>query len=319
MSQPSEMAAMDAETDTQKRKTLMTPSSPETDENPSQIPRRSINLRRRNSLPDIKSVQDFDIPENLKVPVQTESQGQSFYLHEMVYRTMCTPSFISAIAPLLAPTLCAALKPEIERTINATIQSAVERTIAPLIATIESQRVEIAQQKSHIANLEQAVGDLYKRTEELEIQQEEQEQYSRRTCLRFHNISPDATDTDEAVIKICKENLGVTLTKDDIGRSHFVGRANVKGNRQVIVRFLSYRTRAHVFRNKKKLKGHPGKVFLTEDLTLYRRRLVNTLIDLQKNHVISSFWTNDGRIFAKKSDGSSKVMITSQRDIDLLR
>ena len=38
MYQPSEMAAMDAEIDKQKRTTPMTPSSPETDENPSHIP-----------------------------------------------------------------------------------------------------------------------------------------------------------------------------------------------------------------------------------------------------------------------------------------
>jgi hypothetical protein len=60
------------------------------------------------------------------------------------------------------------------------------------------------------------------------------------------------------VIKVCDYFLlpGVNLTINDIGRSHVIGRSK-SGKCQVIVRFLSYRTRNLVNTNKKSLRANP--------------------------------------------------------------
>jgi hypothetical protein len=61
--------------------------------------------------------------------------------------------------------------------------------------------------------------------------------------------------SDSIVLQICKNQLGVKLSLKDIGRSHPIGQSR-DGKISIIVRFLSYRQRAMVFSNKKKLKGN---------------------------------------------------------------
>lgn len=89
---------------------------------------------------------------------------------------------------------------------------------------------------------------------------------------------------------------------------------------QVIVRFLSYRIREKVYTAKKRLKGDPDKIFITENLTTFRTNIVKELADLKFKHDINAYWTNDGRIYAKKSESSTKQLIRNHDDIlDLLR
>ena len=61
---------------------------------------------------------------------------------------------------------------------------------------------------------------------ELEIRVENQEQYSRQTSLRFHNINVPVdqrgkiihpVDTDDLVLQVCNTKLGLDISKTDIG------------------------------------------------------------------------------------------------------
>ena len=55
---------------------------------------------------------------------------------------------------------------------------------------------------------------------------------------------------------------------------------------------------------------------MTEDFIHENQQLVTKLIQLQKPKSILKFWTLDGRLFAKPSEHSGKVMITSMTSID---
>ena len=91
------------------------------------------------------------------------------------------------------------------------------------------------------------------------------------------------------------------------------------GKSQVIVRFLSYRTREKVYNAKKILKGDTDKIFITENLTKYRTSIVKTLSELKFTGKIAAYWTIDGRIYAKRNEASRKKLIQSHDDIrDLL-
>ena len=164
---------------------------------------------------------------------------------------------------------------------------------------------------------------LYRRINELEYRLENQEQYSRRTSLRFHNIRVpvDAkgnivhpVDTDDLILKVCNDNLKINITKDDIGRSHVIGKA-FNGKAQVIVRFLSYRKRELVYNAKKQLKGNEDKVFITENLTHFRTGLVKTCLELKSSNKLHAFWTSDGRIYIKQYEHSRKQLIQSMDDL----
>ena len=64
---------------------------------------------------------------------------------------------------------------------------------------------------------------------------ENQEQYSRQTSLRFHNIKVPVdqrwkiiypVDTDDLVLQVCNTKLGLDISKADIGKSHMIGKVN---------------------------------------------------------------------------------------------
>ena len=172
------------------------------------------------------------------------------------------------------------------------------------------------------------IDNLYKRVANLDSRLENQEQYSRRTSLRFHNIKIPVDEsgniihpvnTDDIIVKLCNEKLDVSISKDDIGRSHVIGKVK-NGRSQVIVRFISYRKREMVYSAKRKLKGDPHKIFITENLTNYRTNIVKALAELKFTGHIYTYWTSDGRIYVKQFNNSRKVVIHSHDDIrEMLR
>ncbi|CAC5420255.1 unnamed protein product [Mytilus coruscus] len=152
---------------------------------------------------------------------------------------------------------------------------------------------------------------------------EEQEQYSRRTSLRFNNIKIPTNgngriikpiNTDFLVLQICNEQLGLDINLKDLSRTHPIGKVK-NGKMSVIVRFLSYRTRQLVFSNKKKLKNNEDKLFISENLTKYRYGLMKHLNVLRFTEKIHSFWTHDGKIIAKETPESDYIVISCNQDI----
>ena len=95
------------------------------------------------------------------------------------------------------------------------------------------------------------VDALYNKIKELESRIEGQEQYSRRSSLRFHNIKVSVDErgnvkhpvyTDELILNVCNNKRGLDINLHDIGKSHIIGKVK-DGKSQVIVRFILYRTR----------------------------------------------------------------------------
>ena len=83
----------------------------------------------------------------------------------------------------------------------------------------------------------------------------------------------------------------------------------------IITRFLTYRQRQLVFRNKKKLKGNPDKMFIAENLTKHRYDLIKRLNTLRKTGKIHSYWTHDGSVLVKKTEQSRTINIKNRKDV----
>ena len=62
--------------------------------------------------------------------------------------------------------------------------------------------------------------------------------------------------TNEIIIKIFSEELGVEIKKDDLDRSHRLGKPKRKDNkpRPIIVKLTRYAVRREIFMKKKRLK-----------------------------------------------------------------
>ena len=123
--------------------------------------------------------------------------------------------------------------------------------------------------------------------------------------------------SDQLVLDICNNELGLDLQLQDIVRTHPIGPVQ-DDKADIIARFISYMPRQD-FANKRKLKQHQYGTCISENLTTSRYALISELNKLRQNDDINSCWSYDGRIFAKFHEDGEKTLIKDLNDIDLLR
>ena len=75
-----------------------------------------------------------------------------------------------------------------------------------------------------------------------------------------------------------------SITAKDIERCHPIGRKVGTRKPQIIVKFASYQIKSKVFASKTKLKGHPDRVFLTEDLTSNQNLVRCSIFNIQHSN-----------------------------------
>lgn len=313
----------------QNNKKRPAPGSP--DDSDATTKQQERQIRRRNSIGDLRGVLDKKGPTTRKTPT------------DKIIEALTSATVLDRIVPTLSDKLCET----ISKTFEAQLKRCVEEHVKPLVQRIDVQEAELKQQgevikkqglilldrlkdsvklKERCTEYEQEINSLHNKIEKLETRIEHQEQYSRRTSLRFHNVQVSVddrgrlihpVDTDSAIIGICKDHLNINLTKDDISRSHVIGKT-INGKTQVIVRFMSYRTRERVYNAKKSLKNHPDKVHISENLTEFRNSIVRQLGKLRYQNLIDSYWTADGKIFAKMTASGHRIRIRDFNDLDVL-
>ena len=135
--------------------------------------------------------------------------------------------------------------------------------------TSKSDELEKDQKEKEkiINNLKGEVSYLSEKLWKLEESIDAQQQYSRRNCLLPHGIErTKGEDTDNVVLDILNNDMGLNISKTDLDRSHKIGNPKIKKKVTTnIVKFVRYYDRRDVFMNKKYLKGK-GKS-ITESLT----------------------------------------------------
>ena len=111
----------------------------------------------------------------------------------------------------------------------------------------------------------------------LEDKLDKAEQYSRRNCLRLSGIPEEEGESVETKVMGVAQAIDVNLSIDEIDRTHRVGRSKDKKDskpRDIIVKFVSYRSRRKLMENKRKMKDIEYKhVYMNEDLTIIRNKM----------------------------------------------
>lgn len=276
--------------------------SPETE---TPLPR----LRRRPSLPDLQDAVD---------------PKKSYSLPELMKRGLLDPDIMKDIVPTimihLAPSIEETIRRTMETTLAATVTSAIEKSmdtyrtevIQPLLAEKDA---EISELKSELKQTTRKARGLESKVNKLSQGLNDLEQYGRRQNIRLNNVPlPDATKCEEVTLTILNETLPLeveALTPSDIERCHPIGKVNKKNNRQVIVKFSSYKAKAKAYSARFRLSN----IYMTEDFTPSNQKIVSQLIHLKKAKNIQKFWSNDGKIFAKVVDAQEKFRIKSKQDI----
>ena len=148
----------------------------------------------------------------------------------------------------------------------------------------------------------------------LERNEDQMQQYSRRNCIRVFGIPEEQVEnTDDKICRLVREKLGVSIKKEDIDRSHRVGKKSTTKPRGIIVKLVSYRTRQEIIYCRKKLKDTG--LSIHEELTKKNQTLVQ---DARKHTKTRNAWSKDGRIIAlidASNGGTMTKLITCPEDL----
>lgn len=113
--------------------------------------------------------------------------------------------------------------------------------------------------------------------------------------------------TDDIVTSIASA-IDVDIDIRDIDRSHRLGRASTQDRprdkpRDIIVKFSTYRARSRFYkaRTLTKSRGYTG-VFVNEDLTKSRSKLLYEARRRVKSNQLKSAWSTDGTILIKSTN-----------------
>ena len=230
----------------------------------------------------------------------------------------------------------ALLDEEVLSTIKETICQALDSKFQHLIERLEKQDGTILDLHQRVKSIESDLKNLQKkqqmceeRNKWLEKQSNNQEQYSRRNCIRLFGVSEKVNEnTSERVCEIARKQLGVDLKLQDIDRSHRVPRrvepVSEEGKeikpRAIIVKLTSYQHRQKLLQNRRKLKN--TKMSMFEDLTNQNRSLLWEAVKASKQpeSKIQSAWSINGKIIVslRTDKGTMKKQIHSKEDIMLI-
>ena len=129
-----------------------------------------------------------------------------------------------------------------------------------------------------------AISRIESRLDQVDIQLDKQEQYSRRENVILHGVA-ESTDEDEnystmrtKCINIINSNLSHPLVEDDIVRAHRLGKhTNPEKPRPIILRFKNFMDKLSVLKTRQRLKENG--IGIANDLTRKQRSELQTLRD----------------------------------------
>ncbi|XP_037570592.1 uncharacterized protein LOC119452704 [Dermacentor silvarum] len=106
------------------------------------------------------------------------------------------------------------------------------------------------------ANATQTAKDI----REIEARLDDAENRSRRNNLIFYNIadnnkSETYAESEETVLRLCRDHLNITIDPKEIERAHRLGRHSAGRVRPIIVKFTFFKTKEFILSNGRKLKG----------------------------------------------------------------
>ena len=161
--------------------------------------------------------------------------------------------------------------------------------------------------------------------------QDRLEQYRRKNSLEIHGVPESAYSMTEEVVLKSAEVLEVLITPQDVEISHKLKR---KGNKPIIVKFAHHKIKSDIYKSRTKLKNikvsnlFPGTnaatraagdpIFWHENLTSYRKEIVNRANEIRRDEVLLSAWTLDGKVYVKTSPEGRPIKINNVEDLESL-
>lgn len=214
-----------------------------------------------------------------------------------------TPHII--IPPSEMSKLSEMLKDTFKDEIGNLVQSIVNGVLKGLNDRIDAMETNVKELQKKNITLENHNKALSARVATLEKGVDQAEQYSRRNNLRITGYNEAENENTDGIVMQMASDIGVDLHLSEIDRSHRVGKPDAERTRprEIIVKFTSYRARQKLFKMRTELKnkGYNG-VFLNEDLTRFRSKLLFEARKVVKADRAKGAWSSDGNILIKDYD-----------------
>lgn len=168
--------------------------------------------------------------------------------------------------------------------------------------------------------------------EKLENQVEELQRAQRSTTLEIRNIPETTGENLSNLLSKVHNALQVPFSCDSVRQ---VRRIKNGQNKLIIVEYQTTSQSTALIKALKEyntthkeeklttrcldIQGDKQPVYISEALTPEARKLLYFARDLRKTHNFKFCWTRHGRVFVKKTDNSSTIMIKSTKQIEDLK
>ncbi|XP_052787308.1 uncharacterized protein LOC128222373 [Mya arenaria] len=180
------------------------------------------------------------------------------------------------------------------------VETLISKLVPPLVKSIHADLT------SRINALEYENAELKSKVFKLENEADRAEQYSRRNCLRVAVVAETTSENTDDIVLGISNAVSSGLLIEEIDRSHRVGPVrNDKKPRDIIVKFVSYRSRQKLYQRRSALKksSELSYVYVNEDLTRKRSSLLYEARRHAKTGSLSGAWSSDGNVLIKDKAG----------------
>ena len=168
------------------------------------------------------------------------------------------------------------------------------------LEVIEKFEERLNKQEEKFTELESTLALRENIIEKLIVACDDNEQYSRRSCLRINGIEKENGKKEDNIsvinkLKECYENIDVKFDSNAIDRVHRIGQTfeneNGKVTQQIIVKFRNWSDRQKFYKARPKGEWKPGKPSFRVKLDLTNRRfkLLQTAGELIKNSAVAKY------------------------------
>ena len=152
----------------------------------------------------------------------------------------------------------------------------------------------------------------------LRAELEELKQYGRRNALRVFNPTwheNEDESTDDLILTLCDEFV-LGIKREEISRSHLVGKPVPSKPRPILVKFVGYRSREKFYDARKSIAETHPYTRIYEDLTKTINELAYKARECRRHGRIHHTWVYDGKVFVRTYGRGRAVVIKDEYDLE---
>ena len=209
--------------------------------------------------------------------------------------------------------------------------SDIQKCITDHADALKGISASLTSLNQRLDNLSEDNIQISNRVSSLQVQLNRAEQEWLRNVVEFRGVPFVDGETLDSIVCNVGQALGVDISVSDLDYCY---RLKLRGKgpdspNPVIVRFLRHSLASKVVAARSGKRNLTTKdigfslspaapVYVNESLTPFNRKLYSVVRDLKKNGKIKYVWVRNGRIHARKEDGSERLTISSTEDTDKL-